>query len=751
MLSLHTIKLKGFASFKEAEFHIRPGITAIYGLNRSAGKASKDRNGVGKSALFASVPEIIYDEPIVGERADKATSLLKYLDFSSHGQKIEVERRAKGRGEAFNIKVDGVEQKFRTPTIARQFIRKSWPLTIEDYNTYVHIDSRISHPLVMGTSSDRKRFFTKFFGLDKIDAERKLYVAELNKLKRVRAAFDELRIQYNKAKQNLLDDETLAKYRKLEQQYSKKVQTLQDQIALVQNTLRLMQFAEASAEQLKELEVACQGEIDLEEFKRAKKDNRLDLEDAEQKLEDAHGWEQYQRDNQAYVEAYSKVRPGTIKLIQKYGLDRLKEKVGLAYRKQKDLQQGASSLAKEMSLLHSRLEESPVAKVSRPQEDEGDLETLRRAYKHQLEHASKFKRGKCETCGQLVKIKDPEVLRTKLEAVVKKLNQHKKAEAYEEDRKQRRGWKAEYEKLKGDYEVVAEEEKGLDRWVQVRNEILDLPKPPQPFKGKKLQVKVCRIMVEEIKERRSLLQYMEPHMDTVMEFLSLTKKQIKEAQDGQDLNDQVYEAQSKWTRVQTKLKVHETFAEQVQDMRSRLVKMKRRLREEEPLTHLVKGYQDKNLKKMAIEAISERLMVLVNKYAQHVFPERFTFEFKWDTQIRLLVHRHYGNKPPRTSDVRRLSGAESTFFTLVLVCALLAFVPDRKRCNVLILDEPAARLSDERKETFKNLLKTLNSLIPSVIVITPYQEQYEGAHCFTVVKDQRGVARIVEGHPSLIK
>jgi len=183
--------------------------------------------------------------------------------------------------------------------------------------------------------------------------------------------------------------------------------------------------------------------------------------------------------------------------------------------------------------------------------------------------------------------------------------------------------------------------------------------------------------------------------------------------------------------------------------------MKEELKEEEALRLLVEAYSDKNIKRDAVKAVSSRLMAEVNKYAKSIFPEDFDFEFKWESsKVQLLVNRRYreGKKTKVvTSDVRKLSGAESKLYTFVLVLAHLTFVPARKRSNVLILDEPDSNMSGETTESFKRLLPILNKVIPSIIVITPRtSERYEGAQEFTVLKE-KGEARIVKGHPSTVK
>jgi len=179
--------------------------------------------------------------------------------------------------------------------------------------------------------------------------------------------------------------------------------------------------------------------------------------------------------------------------------------------------------------------------------------------------------------------------------------------------------------------------------------------------------------------------------------------------------------------------------------------MKVELEDEEALKLLVDSYSDKGAKRLAIKAISSRLMTEVNKYARIVFGEDFDFFFKWESSDLVLgVNRRYGKKVI-TSDVRKLSGAESKLFTYVLMAASMTFRSERKRCNVLILDEPTANFSPETFEMFKKLVPILNKIFPTIIIITPKSdERYEGADEWTVTKTKTE-AKLVRGHPHQIR
>lgn len=742
---VHAIGLKDVSPFKEVQFKIPSGISVIYGLNRASGKASKNSNGVGKSYLLSTPAEIIYEEPIVGEKQDRSKRGTRAFSFTNaFGKKVLVSRVARGRSEKLMIKVDGVDKQFRTPTYAKAYLKKAWPITAEEYNTYVHIDSRVAHPLVMGTSAQRKAFFTSFFKLDTIDAERKLYVAELNRLLKVKAGFDELRAAYMKAKGDLLDDDTYIAYRRKYKSYRAKLRQLQDEFSAIQETVRLVSFAKSAREQIAKLTRLCGGPINEEEFERLEKANRWETSKVAADIEEAEAWEQYQRDTAHYNKVYSGLSTAAKKFLKEHGTKDALSKAREAQRLVLQYREALKRRRQDCEDIEKQLEAPLPRRVAKPEGEQGELEVLQRAYAHQLDHAEQFQEGKCETCGQVVKIKDPKVLRKKLDSVVKRLDDFAAYKEYRQAAADRQKLEFRLKSYKSDVRRAVDKVNGVKDEAALYQELKDLPSRPKPFTGKKLQLVVLRKMMEELTANRALLDFMRPHLDAIIGVQELTKEDVKKAQSSDSLSDDMNAVQERMSKIQAKIEIHDTMRDRVLEMRDRLVKMKKELADIEPLKILVQGFQDKNLKKMAIEAIGQRLMALVNKFAAPVFPENFSFEFKWDTQIQLIVHRKNGEP----SDVRRLSGAESTIFTLILVGALLAFVPSHKRCSVMILDEPSARMSKETTELFQKVLAVLNKTIPSIVVITPRSEEiYEGAKAFTVVKNNKGVARLVEGFP----
>lgn len=744
---VQSIHLQKVGAFKNVEFKIPKGISVIYGLNLQSSKNSKNSNAVGKSFLFAEPAEMIYEDPIVGEKSDilkMGARTFKFINYK--GRKVELTRRTVGKSDKLELLVNG-KQKYRTIPKSKAALKSLWPITPDEYRTYVHLDSRTPHPLVMGSSSERTKFFTSFFGLDKIDAERKLFQAELLKLSRTKAAFVELKTQYKIAKQDLLDSDSVKQFKEKHKKYKTKIQKLQDKMEHLQDIKRLVSFAASSKQQIQTLITACGSEDQVTEevVTQLLNDTKWELKKYNGELEEAELWEQYKKDIEHYNSAFDKLSENTRSLLEEKGARRLKELTDFKVDKLDSVKAKLKSLESDVEDLQDLIGKGSPKKVPKVDRDLSELETLKRAYSHQLKHSLKFQEGKCETCGQIVKIKNPKVIEKKLNEIEELIDALDKYQAYKEQKKRYEDAQTKLAELKSERKGLIGKVKKLEHWVTIRRELVNLPDKPKKFKGKKLQTKVLRKMISEVEAKLSLLQFMEPHIESITKFLSLSKKDIRSVAQVDTLSQNINELNSKISRVRAKLDLHKTMKSRAKDMKSRLLEMKASLKDEEALKHLVNGYKD--MKKMAMESISHRLMQLVNKYAMSILPEDYKFSIEWGTKVSLMVHRRY-KKYNLQSDVRKLSGAESTLFTLILVCALLAFVPSKKRCSMLILDELSVRLSHEMTEVFHKMLKILNALIPSIIVITPKSDEYyPDTHPFTIIKKD-GVATLVPGFPN---
>lgn len=738
-LHLTSLRLKKTICFDDVSFKFEPGVTVIYGLNRTNAKTSSNGNGAGKSAFFSQLGEILYETPIVGEKQDAVKNGGRTLVSYMRGRKVSVNRV----GAKLDVKIDG-QSKFRTKPMAKAWLAKNIPVTQQEFDTYVHIDARVPHPLVMGSSTERKKFFTSFFGLDKLDYERKLITAELTKLSRVRAAYAEVLKEYREARLKEIEPAKLDVLKLEVKSMQEQLTDLNAKNIKLQTIGQLLAFEVSAATQLKVLQEILPT-VDIEGFDELVTSTKKNLKADQEDLADAVEYEQYQRDTAHYTEAYTKLTPDAAKLVSKLGAKEAAAKCVAANKDLRVLNAEIKELTGKIRVLDALLSEPLPDRVKAPAEDSKELRAALEAAEHQYEHARKFKTGTCGECGQAVKVKDVGALKAKIEDLEAKLEAHDGARVYAAAKK----LEAERSAERTEFEDVLQRTKAqvprLERYAAIADELVSLPRRPRPFEGRKLEVKIKQRMVDEDKERLQLLMFLRPNLDTIIALKALTEKQRNAGSMAVRLQAKVNDIHEKLSKVRAKIEVNELVATSVLRLRKRLREMKVELENEDALKLLVEGYGERATKRMAIKAISSRLMTEVNKYARFVFAEDYTFDFAWDTsQLSLIVNRKNGE----SSDVRKLSGAESKLFTLVLVLALLTFVPARKRCNVLILDEPTANFSEETIKQFQELVPVLNKVIPSIIIITPKSDfRHEGATNWTMMK-VNGKSQLVPGHPS---
>lgn len=745
MQHIHSFELEDTLLFKKIKFEIPKGLSVIYGLNRTNAKNSMQANGAGKSSAFAAIGEILYEEPIVGLKEDTVKQGTRKVRLQIGKRRVDVERR----NTKLEIKVDGKPKKFRKINDGRAWLRKHLPMSQTEYNTYGFLDARVPHPLVMGSSTERKKFFTEAFGLDRIDVERRLFEAELSKLKRVRAAYVELKAVFMAEKAQALSKEDRLALEAKAAEYEAQVKELNAKNTRLQSIGQLLAFEASAAKQVVAFNALVQN---LAEFSSIYGEVESNLKDNKSKLRDARAWADYQRDSRKYGKAFADLSKDAQKLIDRKGLKGAIKRCRSAVEELDELQAKADRLQK---VIDREVREPKAPKAERPGSSKKEVRAKLESYEHQLEHAEKFGSGKCGSCGQDVKVVDATKLRKRVKALTAELEAFDAYSDYDEElalyREHRKALKA----AKGEWPDIEEQSLRLRRYKKIGKELRDLPDAPEPFEGRKLEIEVCERMVEEDRAQLELLDFMQPNLDTVESLRALTDKQRNAARLAPKLQDRITEIHEKLSRVRAKLEVNSSVTATLKKHKARLLEMKEELADEESLKLLVEAYSDKAMKRTAIKAVSTRLMAEVNKYAKLIFPEDYEFGFSWDSsKLSLTVTRKYrqGKKVKiLSSDVRKLSGAESKLYTFILVLAHLTFVPSRKRSNVLILDEPDSNMSAETTEAFKKLLPILNQVIPSIIVITPRTaERYEGAQEFTVLKE-KGEARIVAGHPKSIK
>ncbi|MDN3080043.1 hypothetical protein, partial [Enterococcus faecium] len=170
-----------------------------------------------------------------------------------------------------------------------------------------------------------------FFDLDKMDAERKLYAAELTKLGTVRAAYDELRAQVERDREGLVPRDELMKLKERVTKIKARLSKLQRSFTDAQEITRLVAFSESMGDQVKILQGAIGDEITEESFIDHVKQIKYEFDTTAANIEEAEEYEQYKKNNARYNEAYAELSEVTQNLIEENGRELAAEMAKNAY------------------------------------------------------------------------------------------------------------------------------------------------------------------------------------------------------------------------------------------------------------------------------------------------------------------------------------------------------------------------------------------------------------------------------------
>lgn len=727
-MKLKAISLKGVGPYSErATFKVKPGLSVIYGLNHTSGKQSKNSNWVGKSLFFSTVSELLYEEPIVGSKQDRIQEGSQGIVLEAEGVNYKI-TRTDGK---YKIVKDGEPVEFPTKTKAQEFIRTLWPLTKEEYETFVHIDSRVPHPLVMGSTAVRKEFFTKFFGLDRVDAERKLYNAALTELSKTQRARDTLRSTYEMITADIPTEARLAEMEAELSDLSAQIDSSKAELLKAQERNQLLDFIEINSQSVKLLE--DKGLLTVADFERYVESLEQKVQEQKRRVKDAKAYYEYKVANQAYLTAYEAL-PEKIKTLSL-------EKATEGSQRYLRFKREADSYQADLERLTAKAER---LKCEKPEPIEDNL--TREDYllqvatiKKAISDAEKFKTGVCPTCGQPVKTQNTKELKAQLADLDRRMSAVSEYNAQTEQYLQYEQARAEISGINTDLDEALEKVNRYRKYHKACQLLEALPQKPDPYEGDEMDLdteqealRVEQTAYDQVEHIRRLM----PKFET---YFALADKSRS------DFDFDAYNRLcSRQSTLDAQIRSSKATLEKANTIKAQLDELDEKLKDVEPLEVLIDLYQDKNLKKQIVSIIGTRLMALVNRYAAQIFPEDYQFTLEWDTQINIVCRRKAGDTELLT-DVRKLSGAESKLFTMILVLSLLSFVPSAKRPNIMILDEPESNLSPETTAMFMRLLEHLTQLVESVIVITVRHEAYPGAHCYTIIRE--GSSKIVEGHP----
>ena len=192
----------------------------------------------------------------------------------------------------------------------------------------------------------------------------------------------------------------------------------------------------------------------------------------------------------------------------------------------------------------------------------------------------------------------------------------------------------------------------------------------------------------------------------------------------------------------------ESFLSMIAQIKKDSAKEAKVLEDIPALEVLVRAYSTKGLRLSAISSIAQTLSSSLNENAHMLFSEPFSFDVNiTDTRFDIMVDRS-----PESSDIRKLSKSEQRRFSMLYAYCLNELIPPSSRSNLIVLDEMEDGSSDVNRKLYREVfLPHLNSVVPNVFVVSPLKEMQEvpGTRTLFVVKDGDS-SHIETEHPELI-
>lgn len=695
-LVFNSFSMENDALFRKQSFKLDTNtINVITGKNINSGN-EENPNGVGKSYFFSAIPEFILDEPTVGSKKDKTRIGTKTLELTKDGVPYKFIRSFTAGKESIAVYKNGKDLAIRELKEAKAYINKVIGLNKAEIYTLLHLNFLTPHPLISGDTTARKAFFTSFFRQFDLLESYKLLVAEALAKAKIKSA---QYVEVDKQKMALearLPRESLSTLRKEKKALEEEFEELSAEFPVLMEACSLKEKLDSHKSRFRELLglLDLSNSITEDDVSVRIKSVRSEGRALEQKIADI-------RSRAASIKQRRKLLV-RIKELESELTD--KEAVDISALKSK-----LSSIEERLSIISSEREE-----VAR---ERARLEREKYELEHKVEHLESAVSGSCSYCGSTLTPKkstreELSLRRKELVAVSKKLEVVGSKNSTEEEQALKKKASA--------LRISLDEARQLEA---TRKELASLREAlPEKVSEHAETEDTVRKQIEFIDETLANLDRLKPIVVLKEQWKNIPKM-IRDKVSSQDLSQlraRMSTLNSCIAVVASKIASLEELASSIADLNARAAQLEDSAAELEELEVLNKAFSKRGAETLIIKSLCGQVQDQINKYAKLILPEDFVFSLDLSTDFSILVTRIADGKE-KTSDVRKLSGAEAGLFALVLLISLLSFVPKSRRPNLLVMDEPMATMGEANEERFVKFLPTLRSVIPNIVVITPRQ------------------------------
>jgi DNA repair exonuclease SbcCD ATPase subunit len=703
MIEFQYLHVKGRPQFKDQFFDFtQNGINLVLGHNQRTGS----NNGVGKSLFFGELADFLSEDVVSGTKQDRVRRGSVKFGVKRNDVLFECEREFSPK-EKITVWRNGKDLAIRELSAAREYIRTNVvPYGEQEVVSYLYLDlANGAHPLVTGTTAVRKQFFRTFFKhIEGLSSLKKIVDSELSAKSEGARRYEDLKSTILSLKEAIPPD--------LDETRTE-LETCQAEFLELQEKASRISRAVVLKESMDSLSVDVPEELRLSE---EELDSRIKARQSEHRVAKKILGRWAELDDWSVTNKETRRQMRSIDLPEGLEVTTLNERISSLESKlesittqQSDRKAERSNLSRALSRQQRELEETTVL-ISRLKEEKDTCPTCGQPFNN--EHAEKELHLAHARKKQISK----EVAAA--EARIEELDA-------EPDPTQR------IESLRGKIDECRQNLDSLKKYERLERSLTE--KPVEPDIGRETAEKQTESALADIDSMEKARSFARVRS----EWLSLPRDLRKSALHSKSSLDRIVSLNERASELRLVVSEAELRSRELAEKVQERKKLRKSLEDVEELKVLQAALSRKGVEKELISSACSLLSDQVNRYAKHVFVEDFEFSFDLESNFEITVKRKLG-KRVEESDVRKLSGAEKRLFSMVLLIALLSFVPPEERSNLLILDEPTATMGEDNKANFVRFLPVLNKVIPNIVVITPLEPKDYVAispNVFTVVKN----------------
>jgi DNA repair exonuclease SbcCD ATPase subunit len=758
MLIIKEISAKGVPVLDTYRLQLnKHPLSVIRGRNldkkRHQSKNANSSNGSGKTLSVSPIPTIIYQSTPNSLKKKGTKDLLRNknseITLKLNDGRDRTIREVLTSSVKYSIETDGKVKHYRESTEAKEQIQKMFPISEEQFYTQIFIDGRQKTILQSGTAAQRFSYLETVFRLNEYDRINSLITKDYNKIK---VMIQELGIlvseqQTRKKDLPIMD---LARLRVKQKHVEEEIETLsarvEDYIERHNNIKNYLNLAEDIDDSVNQAQL----ETELAEAFEESKTMQALYKKSVRYYENLEQQEAIRDRRQRTIQSIKAI-PGDCEDVH-----RLDQKVGRLQERLVRLQTAIED-ARNGNAIHNELKESlealPVQTIPDKYAEHSldDLKTAKNEIDYAIQEKTKSKfnleryiehshtEQNCPVCQRGLPIKTAKSLIestggeiVKLSRRASSLHGYIKIRSIQDRMEHTSFVKVkplveEQEALEARVEKLVAERKQLNKKQQLKDLLKELPKPEAIEADNLPKPAVYEDTIQDLNKRISGLENsLRAHRR--IERLGFKFKSVAEAKQKAEkyktkLNEYrpvLQDLQRNLQDLMSKGSVYESISADIDRLVGKIDDLKIETKDFKVLEALRAAFGNKGLRKMKTRYYVQQLQNNFNKYAYLIFGEPIKFLFQLtDTKFDILCEIN-----GQISDARKLSGAESSAFTLLLILCILPFIPDNYRCNALFLDEVESGMDSSSQEKFVNdFLPILNQVVPNIFIITPKSEK----------------------------